>query len=958
MRREMIDLKKDFDDMQAAVLQLQHEMKLRNETIAELQQQLIFYQQLDKKRAAGASNSDHHQTSSNVGDSGGRKNNPLSGISIAGGTSAPSSSYVSDPSTIFECSRCHQLFKDMSQFQGHITSCLEYRLFHAANNRSKSADRGSSGDRGGSSTATSMTNISKPSPFPSSPLDNYNHNNSASSTILTKYSYDNLRAAGLTNSSSQLKISAIDSRPAGNAGSPITTVERPGPSSKKQQAYDQAHMFDPNMSHAVSTPHLPVYDATTIRDRSNSELAVKKPSQNAQLHKGPSVVEESPLSKPESKASLNSSVPEVVRESVAATPAVLQMSKPTTDWKREPPAAKATVVSKQAPDTFKVHGAKSPEAQLAPSVVHLRPTIEPQARHSFSSSHSSSDYAKETSLELENEVKINRDPPQTYIPKSQSSTPLEGVYEPKQIHPASSQSTLSNSFMSNQPDEHPLFNPASAHTKAPSAPELLFDMAAAEAREKFLQASKTPETASQQLPRYEMEGATSPMYGNLPPPAESQFHHEPQNSGQWKPPRQRPPSQIYDEHDGAAPAGTSNASEQPRSFVRHLNPQSFNKNGFSQADPERENNFAQRPPSPEHRHRPEATLEFRAAPPNQSFSETPKSPIERKSISFDDNEMIKKGNTLGKQSSAFDVNRPTPNSILKNAPKGLQIIDKVNGGAQVNVNSDSPETGPNSKYNSVPRESRLSNNVNQNDSDSNSSRQAEKERKYERSKSPSIKNLKNRFFASDKKDKDKGRKSAPPSQDSSKASPQQSEDKPAFGRSASNSNVQPGPMKAFPQKPGEQIVSTDLPDMANAPAKASFRPRASSKDRPQVEPPKPPSDYQPSGSLRRPPPQQQHPTPQRNAALDVSAGVSANVAPSGPAGLLSPQNSFDRRGRSSAPRQSQDQPQYSSGGPVGGGSYQPVAGGQYRRVNRPRSQPPPPQGQPRTAPSNAITTDV
>ena len=29
----MIDLKKDFDDMQAAVLQLQHEMKLRNETV-------------------------------------------------------------------------------------------------------------------------------------------------------------------------------------------------------------------------------------------------------------------------------------------------------------------------------------------------------------------------------------------------------------------------------------------------------------------------------------------------------------------------------------------------------------------------------------------------------------------------------------------------------------------------------------------------------------------------------------------------------------------------------------------------------------------------------------------------------------------------------------------------------------------------------------------------------------
>ena len=229
-------------------------------------------------------------------------------------------------------------------------------------------------------------------------------------------------------------------------------------------------------------------------------------------------------------------------------------------------------------------------------------------------------------------------------------------------------------------------------------------------------------------------------------------------------------------------------------------------------------------------------MDFRAAPPSQLFSETPKSPIERKSISFDDNEMIKKGNTLGKQSSAFDVNRPTPNSILKNAPKGLQIIDKVNGGgsAQVNVDADLPETGANSKYHSVPRESRLSsnnNNVNQNDSDSNSSRQAEKERKYERSKSPSIKNLKNRFFASDKKDK--GRKSAPASQDSTKSSSQQSEDKPAFARSASNSNVQPGPMKAFPQKSAEVNVSVDAPD---APSKASFRPRSTSKDRPQVTP--------------------------------------------------------------------------------------------------------------------------
>ena len=32
----MMDLKKDFDDMQAAVLQLQHELKLRNETVRQI----------------------------------------------------------------------------------------------------------------------------------------------------------------------------------------------------------------------------------------------------------------------------------------------------------------------------------------------------------------------------------------------------------------------------------------------------------------------------------------------------------------------------------------------------------------------------------------------------------------------------------------------------------------------------------------------------------------------------------------------------------------------------------------------------------------------------------------------------------------------------------------------------------------------------------------------------------
>ena len=796
-----------------------------------------------------------------------------------------------------------------------------------------------------------MTNISKPSPFPSSPLDNPTSSTSGS-TILTKYSYDNLRAAGLTNSSSQLKISAIDSRPAGSSSNV-------GPS-RTQQPYDQAHNFDLDRSHAVSTPHLPVYDATSIRDRSNSEFVKKTtPPTNqtpASSFAEPTVQED--LRKPDSKASLYSSPPEVVKETVAATPCVLQMSKPTTDWKRDAPVMGkvAVAVPRHVPDTYKVQGTKSPEAQYAPTVMHLHPTTEaPQTRHSISSSHSSSDYAKETSLELESEIKINnKEPPLSHVPKSQSSNPLEGFYEPIK-QPSSPQSTLENSFVSNQQDEHPVFHTTPAvHSKAPSAPELLFDMAAAEARANFLQASRPSESSLQ--PHYEnKERTTSPVYRNLP---ESQYLPEPQNagigSGQVKPPRLRPSSQAFDELDGPSGVGVLNSSEQPRPFVKHLNPQLFNKNGFQVEAEIDSNDFIQRPGSPGGAKplRPQATIDFRGQPPPpQHLAETPKSPMERKSISFDDNEMIKKGNAPNKQLSAFDVNRPTPNSILKNASKGLQIIDKVNGGALTNMNpgaelDQSTEMGPNSRYNSEPRERKLSSNANQNDSDSNSSRQAEKERKYDRSKSPSIRNLKNRFFASDKKEK--SRKSAPHSQsaESNKPGSQQSEDKP-FVRS-SNSQIQ-GPMKAFPQK------SVDMPDSAvgNAPMKASFRPRASSKDRPQVEPPKPPTDYQsggePLGSLRRLPSGPQH-SGQRPGGLEVSTRNGGGQP--GPTAFMSPQNSFDRRGRPGPygpPPGGQGQvPQ--TGGP---NLQQLAAGGQYRRV-RPRSQPPPPEG----ARSDVVTTDV
>ena len=47
----------------------------------------------------------------------------------------------------------------------------------------------------------------------------------------------------------------------------------------------------------------------------------------------------------------------------------------------------------------------------------------------------------------------------------------------------------------------------------------------------------------------------------------------------------------------------------------------------------------------------------------------------------------------------------------------------------------------------------------------------------------------------------------------------------------------------------------------------------------QVEPPKPPSDHQPHGSLRRPAPQQHPAPPQRNAALDVSGIVDTSLFP-------------------------------------------------------------------------------
>ncbi|XP_075241080.1 uncharacterized protein LOC142336269 isoform X2 [Convolutriloba macropyga] len=233
-RVEMMELRKNFDDMQAAVLQLQHELKLRNESIADLQQQLIFFQNLDKKRSTESNR--HAQKSAVVKAPGGGGESP-----------------------VYECSRCHQYFKDMPEFQEHITKCLEFRLFHSNNRRSKSVEPLTQ-----DSSQTDL-NRQKPSPFPSSNLNSAAGPNSQSSAILTKYSYDNLRSAGLTNSSSQLKITAIDSRHESRPEERSRANSVAGGVNSKlnrrvgapQKGGNQSHGYDPDRSRAVSTPHLP-----------------------------------------------------------------------------------------------------------------------------------------------------------------------------------------------------------------------------------------------------------------------------------------------------------------------------------------------------------------------------------------------------------------------------------------------------------------------------------------------------------------------------------------------------------------------------------------------------------------------------------------------------------------------------------------------------------------------------
>ena len=70
----------------------------------DLQQQLIFFQNLDKKKS---------DPRYNESESGGGK---------PGRPTASAKEEVGGESPVYECSRCHQYFQDMSQFQVSISS--------------------------------------------------------------------------------------------------------------------------------------------------------------------------------------------------------------------------------------------------------------------------------------------------------------------------------------------------------------------------------------------------------------------------------------------------------------------------------------------------------------------------------------------------------------------------------------------------------------------------------------------------------------------------------------------------------------------------------------------------------------------------------------------------------------------------------------------------------------------
>ncbi|XP_063715682.1 uncharacterized protein LOC134843446 isoform X2 [Symsagittifera roscoffensis] len=750
-RVEMMDLKKDFDDMQAAVLQLQHELKLRNETIVDLQQQLIFFQNLDKKKS---------DPRYNESESGGGK---------PGRPTASAKEEVGGESPVYECSRCHQYFQDMSQFQGHITHCLEFRLFHSKG-RSKSVEPLSQ-----PKSQLSTGNLSKPSPFPSSTLGTDKDSGSA---ILTKYSYDSLRLSGLTNSSSQLKITAIDSRHehpgsdrgrANSIGGP--KVNRRGP---VQKGINQAFVYDQDRGKAFSNPHLSSHQKQNSMGSSmggfDSDWSDYNSANNLNISTEPesSEVKDMPQIRLELAGNMtsNSSVdPEndeiikpVVRLKVSSAPRA--MSSPvSTSLDRQNGKGNVQPVREQT-SRYDIDRSRSPQAHPAsdfPNNVKFPPAQNNnqirhlghvnhnlKARNSPAISSSSSDGVRSASINLREEVLVRKDQPDSafsQFSESMSSMPLQ---KPIPGNRGAIQNPLP---VDDDVNRRKLMSPNCSSDES-DRNGVAHEDNNAEARRMFLEASKPGAALQDRINRKEAQVGRP-----LEPLTRGSLLAEPLNVEKGLIPSMQIP--------GFSPIENPNQLDTARHIISPTINNVLEDSQLQEIEPHWPGERRYEPA-----HSFQADMHKRLLPPKMD-KENPNAPRSsnerRRSIKFEENERLVKGAGYSgsRPPSGGDVRRPNgsenPSSILKNkAPEGgMQIVDNlgpVEGSSENGM--DPPKRGQ--KNNSFQRGYESdSNNSGKMSSDKENSLNRSKQ--SNRSKSPSFKNFRNRFFSNsdDKKEKDK-----------------------------------------------------------------------------------------------------------------------------------------------------------------------------------------------------------
>ena len=571
----------------------------------------------------------------------------------------------------------------------------------------------------------STGNLSKPSPFPSSTLGTDKDSGSA---ILTKYSYDSLRLSGLTNSSSQLKITAIDSRHghpgsdrgrANSIGGP--KVNRRGP---VQKGINQAFVYDQDRGKAFSNPHLSSHQKQNSMGSSmggfDSDWSDYNSANNLNISTEPesSEVKDMPQIRLELAGNMtsNSSVDpendEIIKPEVRLkdSSAPRAMSSPvTTSLDRQNGKGNVQPVRQQT-SRYDIDRSRSPQAHPAsdfpnnvnfPSAQnnnqirhlgHVNPNI--KARNSPAISSSSSDGVRSASINLREEVLVRKDLPASafsQFSESMSSMPLQ-----KPI--PGNRGAIQNPFPVDD----------DVNRRKPMSPNCSSDESDgngvarkgnnAEARRMFLEASKPGAALQDWINRKDAQVGRP-----LGQPTRRSLLAEPLNV----------------EKD-------PNPSMQIPGFFPIENP--------NQLDTAREN-------------------------PNAPRSSNER----RRSIKFEPNERLDKGAWYSgsRPPSGGDMRRPNgsenPSSILKNkAPEGgMQIVDNlgpVEGSSENGM--DQPKRGQ--KNNSFQRGYESdSNNSGKMSSDKENSLNRSKQ--SNRSKSPSFKNFRNRFFSNsdDKKEKDK-----------------------------------------------------------------------------------------------------------------------------------------------------------------------------------------------------------